>query len=487
MTFYNSSNGVSDFVYIGFETGEFVMNSAIYGDTAPGGSGLNYDPRVRSWYLTAKEQPQQLVFNDIDVFVGADDTIDENNFFITISKSFYHSNELYGVIGVDLNKESFVNNFRTTKYNDYTTHMILQGDKAILYDDETFTIHMIEDLYSELDLSFSDEDDFSYSTQKINGKNSLVIIEPIEGKNISFLRIVEVSGLYSDINRNTNIVVYAITLFIGIILLSQYFILDRSVIRPITKVKEKAHTIYETGDYTITFDIENRKDELTDVIVLLNKVFGEVNNYTNKLKESIEEVKRSRIDLITRLGVAAEFKDTDTGLHVVRVAKYCELIANTIGLEDHLVELITLVAPMHDVGKIGIEDKILKKAGKLDEEEFNTMKTHTTIGSDLLKSEEDKLLKFAAIVALQHHEKWNGKGYPIGLKGEEIDIVARICAIADVFDALTSKRAYKEPWSFNKAFELIVSESGQHFDPTLVKAFEQSKTEVFEIYNKYSD
>jgi putative two-component system response regulator len=206
-----------------------------------------------------------------------------------------------------------------------------------------------------------------------------------------------------------------------------------------------------------------------------------------QVKEKTSELEKSRLDLVQRLGRAAEYKDNETGLHVVRMSKYCKLIAAEYGLSDKEADLIELAAPMHDVGKIGIEDRILKKPGKLDSDEWSKMQEHSMIGSEILGIHNDDLLDAASIMALQHHEKWNGKGYPNGLKKDEIHLYARIVAVADVFDALTSKRPYKDPWPTEKAINLIQEERGEHFDPIVVDAFMEVKDEIIEIMEQFSD
>ncbi len=202
-----------------------------------------------------------------------------------------------------------------------------------------------------------------------------------------------------------------------------------------------------------------------------------------QVKLKTKELELSRIDLVNRLGRAADFKDSDTGVHVVRMSKYARVIASHIQLSENEIDLIEHATPMHDVGKIGIPDRVLLKPGKLDPDEWEIMKTHAQIGYDILSDSDDVLLHAAAIIALEHHEKWNGKGYPKGLKKDEIHLYARICAIADVFDALTSVRPYKKAWTFEDATDLIKSERGEHFDPQLVDAFFEGIDEVKEIYS----
>lgn len=200
-----------------------------------------------------------------------------------------------------------------------------------------------------------------------------------------------------------------------------------------------------------------------------------------QVREKTADLEQSRIDLVSRLSSAAEFKDKDTGLHIRRMSMISQIVAKEYGLSSKEVELISLATPMHDVGKIGIEDKILQKAGKLTDKEWTKMKKHCDIGVKILGHPKDELLRAASIIAHQHHEKWNGKGYPDGLRKENIHIYARIAAIADVFDALTSDRPYKKAWKFEDALNLIKEEKGKHFDPQVVEAFLNKYDEIVEI------
>jgi len=192
------------------------------------------------------------------------------------------------------------------------------------------------------------------------------------------------------------------------------------------------------------------------------------------------ELEETRAEIVDRLGLAAEYKDDDTGTHVVRMAHYTRLIATEHGLAPPVVQTLFKAAPMHDVGKIGIPDAILKKPGKLDADEWAIMQTHTTIGARILGESSHPLLSAAREIAMTHHEKWNGAGYPVGLEGEAIPVSGRITAVADVFDALTSARPYKEAWEVERAVDLIESEAGQHFDPAVVKSFSTVLPAIFE-------
>ena len=211
-------------------------------------------------------------------------------------------------------------------------------------------------------------------------------------------------------------------------------------------------------------------------------------NYAEDIKKSITELKSSHLklkeaylDTVNRLVMAAELKDGYTAKHLLRMSRYCELIGKKLGFSSEKCELIRYAAPIHDIGKIGIPDFILNKPGKLSNEEFEIMKTHTTIGASILQNSKSEILRIGEIIALSHHEKWNGTGYPYGLKGKEIPLEGRIAAIADVFDALTSKRQYKDAFSVETACGIIESERGVSFDPKLADIFFKYLDEFLEI------
>lgn len=202
---------------------------------------------------------------------------------------------------------------------------------------------------------------------------------------------------------------------------------------------------------------------------------------------SNELVRQSEREVIERLARAAEWRDDDTAQHVRRVSEISCLIAREAGLDDEQCRLIRDASPMHDLGKIGVPDNILLKPGKLTLEEFELVKQHSTIGADILHGGTTPTVRMAEIIARWHHERWDGTGYPDGLKGEEIPLPARIVAIADVFDALTSRRPYKEAWPMIKAVEAIRSLAGTHFDPRLVECFLSVLPDVAEVMERHCD
>jgi len=200
-----------------------------------------------------------------------------------------------------------------------------------------------------------------------------------------------------------------------------------------------------------------------------------------------EELKLTRLQIIQRLGRASEYKDNETGLHVVRMSHYSRVLALAAGFSAGMAEDLLNAAPMHDIGKIGIPDSIMLKPGKLTEEEFAVMKRHPLIGAEILGESDSRLLQLARSVALYHHEKWDGSGYPHGLSGDAIPIEARIVALADVFDALTSKRPYKEAWPVQEALDYIQQQAGKHFDPNLVAVLHQQMSAILEIKERWAE
>ena len=201
-----------------------------------------------------------------------------------------------------------------------------------------------------------------------------------------------------------------------------------------------------------------------------------------RLNEKNMELELVRKETIACLSRAAEYKDNETGKHTIRIASYSQRLAELAGLEDDHVELIRETSPMHDVGKIGVPENILLKQGALNPDERSIIEKHPEIGAEILgKHSQSKLMKMASIIAMNHHEKWNGKGYPRGLKGEDIPIEGRLVAICDVFDALISERPYKTAWPIEKALDEIRSESGSFFDPQLVTLFMEMETDLRRI------
>ena len=280
--------------------------------------------------------------------------------------------------------------------------------------------------------------------------------------------------------------------------------LDKNLREAVSKEElDKINKIFSNGDHklfdncyiasykstsgneaTIYIEIDN---EIEYIDIELLEVFHKSISATfDNLCLNIE-IEETQKEILYILGEVTEARSEETGYHVRRVSKYCEILAQKYGLSQRDVMLLTHASPIHDIGKVAIPDSILLKPGKLTAEEFNIVKTHTTIGYNLLKNSKREILKAAAIVAHEHHERYDGKGYPRGLKGDEIHIYGRIAAVADVFDALGSSRAYKKPWIINDILQYFKDERGKHFDPDLVDILFDNLDLFLEVRNKYSD
>jgi len=203
--------------------------------------------------------------------------------------------------------------------------------------------------------------------------------------------------------------------------------------------------------------------------------------------EATREIREREKETLLRLARAGEFRDEETGYHLIRMARYSRVIANAVGLERDEAETIELAAPLHDIGKIGIPDGILLKPARLDEQEWGVMQRHPVIGHEILKGSASKYVRMGALIALGHHERYDGKGYPSGLVGDHIPLCARIVAVADVYDALTSVRPYKKAWKADDAFEYLRAQRGKHFDPRLAEAFLGMKAKVVEVQRDFQD
>jgi response regulator RpfG family c-di-GMP phosphodiesterase len=252
-----------------------------------------------------------------------------------------------------------------------------------------------------------------------------------------------------------------------------------SVARPIERLVKQAEK-YSSGNF------EERLDE-TEGASEIKKLSKAFNAMGEEIARKLRELKEAQKEIVLHLVKAAEHRDADTGLHIMRMSQYCAVLARAYGMSQDEWDLLLHASPMHDIGKIGISDIILQKPGKLDEKEYSVMKTHTIIGESILSDGKSQLLRMAQIVAHFHHEKWDGSGYPNGLKGEEIPLQARIACIADVFDALTMKRPYKRAWTVDEALQELERQSGKDFDPSLVALFMEHLEEILEIKDTFRD
>jgi len=259
----------------------------------------------------------------------------------------------------------------------------------------------------------------------------------------------------------------------------------------ITEIQE-----FGCEDHTLLFDIDDMNIEYTheDKVYQVNiraineeKLIVVYATDITELMQLQDDIENTQKEVVYAMGEIAETRSKETGNHVKRVAKYSTLLASLYGLDEKEVEILKIASPMHDIGKVAIADNILNKPGKLTDEEFVIMKTHAQLGYEMLKASDKQILKAAAIVANTHHEKYDGSGYPNKIKGENIHIYGRITAIADVFDALGSKRVYKDAWELDRILELFKEQRGIHFDPKLIDLFFNNLDDFLKIRDNYED
>lgn len=322
-------------------------------------------------------------------------------------------------------------------------------------------------------------------------KQARILIIDDEKANIRFLEIILQRAGYTDVYSSTDSR-EAVTLFesfrpdLVLLDLAMPHMDGFAVMRQLQPLMQ-AHPIpilVLTADVTVTSKhralSEGARDFLTkpldekEVLLRIRNLL-ESHFYSavleQEVRERTEDLHRAQIETLERLAMAAEYRDDDTGLHTKRVGATAGLIAKALGLPNDQVDLIRRAAPLHDVGKIGIADNILLKPSKLTDEEFATMRRHTVIGAEMLSGSSSPWLQMAEVIALSHHERWDGRGYPRQLAGEEIPLVGRIVAVADVFDALTHDRPYKSAWAPDLAANEIMAQCGTQFDENVVKAF----------------
>jgi putative two-component system response regulator len=235
------------------------------------------------------------------------------------------------------------------------------------------------------------------------------------------------------------------------------------------------------------FEALTRIRNMLEVRLLHKRVRDQNRILEDKVDARTREIRETRLEVIRRLGRAAEYRDNETGMHIIRMSLAASILGRAAGLSPEQCELLLNASPMHDIGKIGIPDRILLKAGPLDPDEWAIMKKHPAIGAELLAGGGSELMLLAETIAHCHHEKFDGSGYPRGLEGEQIPLAARIVAVCDVFDALLSKRPYKAPWTVEAALAELDKRAGSHFDPRLVERFHHVLVDVLAIHARYAD
>ena len=234
-------------------------------------------------------------------------------------------------------------------------------------------------------------------------------------------------------------------------------------------------------------ELVTRVRNMLEVRLLHQQVRDQNKILEQRVQERTRELHESRLDIVRRLGRAVEYRDNETGLHILRMSQYAEILARAAGMPDKFCETLLNAAPMHDIGKIGIPDAVLAKRGKLDAQEWEIMKSHTTIGASILSGSDTALLEMARQVALSHHECWDGSGYPQGISDVAIPFAARVVTLTDVFDALTTVRPYKAAWSLEDSLAYLREQSARRFDPALVELFFRALPDILEVFYRHPE
>jgi len=285
------------------------------------------------------------------------------------------------------------------------------------------------------------------------------------------------------------VAIFAASLFVLYLII---YILDKQILKSLEKLRElnKTFLMFVQKKVDSVKRIDEKyipNDEIGDVIKDISDNVKHVEKIIKEDRELRKEIVDTQKEIIFTMGAIGESRSKETGNHVKRVAEYSYLLARLYGLSEEEATLIKEASPMHDIGKVAIPDEILKKPKKLTPQEFEIMKTHTVLGYEMLKHSKREILQTAAIIAFEHHEKYNGTGYPRGLKGDDIHIYAAITAIADVFDALGSDRVYKKAWDDEKIINFFIKETGEHFHPVLANLFLANFEEFCKIRSRFKD
>ena len=447
-----------------------------------------YDPRIRPWYKEALKQKSLIWTNPYVFFTSSQPGI------TTASPIYNKKNKIVGVVGVDIEiseLSKFISNLKISEnsrvfmmdeslniiaFPDIDTIKFNEEEQTsklkTLYDlDDHTTLKAYEKLISKNNLSLNKKEFLTFKSK--DGTIYHALFLPLKVNNINwtigmYLPEDDYLGAIKE-NQKFNIL---LTIIITIIFLIISYFIARAIIKPIVKLQNMAHDLKE-----LNLNIPSL--ETTNFIEI-----NEAIEASNKMKDSLKE---AYTDTLFRLAMASEYKDIDTAEHIKRIGYYCVAIGKKLNLSSDQLYILEHASAMHDIGKLAIDDNILLKPGKLSLDERKDMQMHSEFGAKILANPTSQIMKEARDISLYHHEKWDGNGYPNNLKGEEIPINARIVAIADVFDALVSKRCYKDSIELEKAKNIILDGTGTHFDPNCIKAFVESYDEIVEIYKKYND
>ncbi len=445
-----------------------------------------YDPRDRPWYKRAVSN-NRITWTNPYVFYTA------RKPGLTVATPVYDENSYSkGAIGVDIQLDElkeFVTNLKISDHSilfisDHTSSMIaFPNEDVVKNDKDQFSLKTIEELnnpivklgYKKLleTTTFDQLDEKFVTSFTFNQSTYHIMFVPFLFNNIkwiigAYLPEDDYLALLKE-NQKSQLLISALIGLVGLLLA---FVIARMIIRPIGKIESMANELK-----MLHLDIPSAQP--------CKISFKETNDALESFNVMKNSLNLAYTDTLYRLAISAEFKDHETAEHIMRIGEYSVVLAKELGLDQQDIFILKNASSMHDIGKLGIDDSILLKPGKLDDNEWKIMKEHCAIGAKILENPTSKIMESAQEIALYHHEKWDGNGYPHGLKADEIPLFARIVALVDVFDALVSKRCYKDAIDPQKAKEIILKEKSSHFDPKVVEAFEAQFDKFLKIYKHY--
>jgi len=361
-----------------------------------------------------------------------------------------------------------------------------QTKHILIVDDEVFNLRFLNDFLSGEGYKI---------TLAENGKKALEILETFDKSDLPDLIITDINMPEIDgLTLIKKIKSCPELQTIPIIVITGYADTTTKIEALALDIDDFLHKPFNIIELGLRVKNLLRKKEYFDSLSIINSVLKEFGYKTHeklelaikKLNWALHELKSRELEIVMRLLTACEYRDDDTFDHVLRMSHYSGLIATAINYKSHPIYNLMLASAMHDIGKIGVPDSILLKPGKLTDSEWQIIKMHPAIGKKMLQNSRSPLIKLAEIIAYTHHEKWDGSGYPEGLKEKEIPLEGRIVAIADVFDALTSKRPYKEAFPISKSVKIMMNSCGSHFDPELLKIFLDNLDKIREIKKTFT-
>lgn len=456
--------------YIGTRTHHMFSNNAQY---IYGVSG-EFDCVTREWYTKAVSNIGSVIWTNpyIDRQTGS--------LVVTGAKAILKEDEIYGVFAIDIILDDFIKKIASISSDEISAIYVTDKEnKYIVHQKKNMIGKSVDEdlnriLYNKASGQFIDDKSVYYfSTNDLTGW--------------------KVVAIYSKdfLYQKANVIKFLIYKIIGIIQIAIIIIslyVSKKINDPILSITNHLKIITSGNFETrVPEKLKQRKDEIGFLSKSVETMQKNISKLISDITDLNEEIMETQKELVITLGEIAETRSLETGVHIKRVAEYTYFLARKLGIQEDEARTIQLASTLHDIGKIGIPDKILNKPGKLTEEEFQIIQTHAAIGYNMLKRSHRSILKAAAIIARGHHEKFDGTGYPRKLIGKDIDFYARLVAVVDVFDALGTPRIYKAAWPIEQILDYMREQRGKHFDPEIVDIFLENIDSIMEIRNRFSD